>query len=208
MEVVVSTRNKNKFKEIRKILSNSQIKAISLEKFPLVPKRIKEDGDTFADNACIKALKIARSTKRLTIADDSGLEVYALNNAPGVYSARFSGKSSTYASNNKKLLRLLKDLPKSKRRARFVCCVALADEQGIIGVVEGKCLGTITCVEKGKKGFGYDPLFEVSQYKKTFAQLNPELKNQISHRGKAFAKAKKLILKYINKTQVINKSHS
>ncbi len=198
MEIIVSTRNEHKFKEIRKILKDSKIKALSLKDFPGAPE-VKEDGRTFADNACKKALKIAQITKRLTVADDSGLEVYALDNAPGVYSARFSGKGATYESNNKKLLRLLKDVPKSERKARFVCCVAVADAKGIVGVVEGICRGTITCEEKGKKGFGYDPLFLCNGYNKTFAQLSPSVKNKISHRAKAFAKAKKIILKYIEK---------
>ncbi len=166
--------------------------------FPGTPK-VKEDGKTFSDNACKKALKIARITKRLTVADDSGLEVSALDNAPGIYSARFSGSKATYASNNKKLLRLLKDLPKSRRKARFVCCVAVADANGIVGVVEGICRGMITTAEKGKNGFGYDPLFICNECNKTFAQLSPAIKNKLSHRAKAFAKAKKMILKYIEK---------
>lgn len=203
MDIIVSTRNENKFNEISKILSDAKINAISLEKFPRAPKKIKEDGDTFADNACIKALKIAGSTKRLTVADDSGLEVYALNNAPGVYSARFSGKGATYETNNKKLLELLNGVPKTKRKARFVCCVAVADKEGIIGVVKGICQGTIAFSEKGKKGFGYDPLFICNEYNKTFAQLSPVIKNQISHRAKAFAKAKKIILRYIDKKDKI-----
>lgn len=200
MEVIVSTRNKNKFAEISRILSDAKIKAVSLEDFPDAPKRIKEDGETFADNACIKALKIAKSLKKLTVADDSGLEVDALNKAPGVYSARFSGAGATYESNNKKLLKQLAALPnKKQRKARFVCAVAIADAKGIVAVVEGICRGHITLEGKGSKGFGYDPVFEVPAYKKTFAQLSPEVKNQISHRAKAFAKAKKVILKYINK---------
>lgn len=200
MEVIVSTRNKNKFKEICKILSNSKIKALSLDKFPKAPKNIKEDGVTFADNAAIKALKIAKITKRLTVADDSGLEVNALDGAPGVYSARFSGRGATYESNNNKLLKSLKELSNKKdRKARFVCSVAIADASGIIAIVQGTCQGYITKELKGSKGFGYDPLFEVVGYKKTFAELTPKLKNQISHRAKAFAKAKREILKYINK---------
>jgi len=200
VEVVVSTRNKNKFREISKILSDAKIKAVSLDKFAKAPKRIKEDGETFADNACIKALKIANSTQKLTVADDSGLEVNALDGEPGVYSARFSGPGATYQSNNRKLLKSLKNLPNKKdRKARFVCAVAIADAKGLIGVVEGVCSGYIVLEEKGAKGFGYDPLFEVSSYKKTFAELNPKIKNRISHRAKAFEKAKKIILKHINK---------
>lgn len=202
MEVVISTRNREKLNEIKRILNSAKIEAIGIEQFKNIPK-VVEDGSTFADNAAKKALKIAKITKRLTLADDSGLEVEALNGAPGVYSARFSGKGADYRSNNRKLLMMLKGVPFRKRKARFVCSVAIADAKGIIAVVEGICRGVITTEEKGKKGFGYDPLFICNGYKKTFAELTPSLKNRISHRGKAFAKAKQIILKYIKKNSVI-----
>jgi len=198
MEVLVSTRNRNKFEEIKKILKSSKITALSLENFPRAPL-VREDGRTFSDNARKKALKIARVTKRLTVADDSGLEVDALNGMPGIYSARFSGKNATYNSNNTKLLRLLQNIPMKKRTARFVCFVAVADAKGIVGIVEGTCRGFIAQSERGSKGFGYDPLFIYPKFKKTFAQLPPGLKNRISHRAKAFLKAKKVILNYIKK---------
>jgi len=196
MEVIISTRNKEKFSEISKILKSSKIKAIGLEKFKRIPE-VVEDGSTFVENACKKALKIAKITKRLTIADDSGLEVEALKGAPGIYSARFSGKGADYRANNKKLLKMLNGLPVKKRKAKFVCCAAIADAEGIIAVVKGICQGLITNKEKGKKGFGYDPLFVPKGYNKTFAELAPSVKNRISHRAKAFAKARQLVLKYI-----------
>lgn len=199
MEVVVSTRNKNKFREISKILSDSKIKAVSLNEFPRLPK-VKENGETFAENACKKALKIARITKRLTIADDSGLEVDMLHGAPGVYSARFSGVRATDQSNNKKLLKMLEGIPMQKRRAKFVCCVAIADANGLVDVLKGMCRGKIAKEQKGKNGFGYDSLFIAVKFKKTFAELSPKVKNKISHRAKAFSKAKKVILKYIKKS--------
>ncbi len=196
MEVLVSTRNKDKFKEIKKILKDSRITALDLKLFPHLPQ-IKEDGKTFADNACKKALKIARITKKLTVADDSGLEVDFLKGAPGIYSARFSGRGADYKSNNEKLLKLLNGVPKKKRAARFVCCAAVADSGGIISVVEGVCRGIIVESERGKRGFGYDPIFLYPPLKKTFAELAPSIKNKISHRACAFGKAKKIILKYI-----------
>lgn len=196
MEVVVATRNKDKFKEISEILKNSKIKNISLNCFPEAPE-VEEDGKTFKENAIKKAVVIARFTKRLTVADDSGLEVEALDGAPGVYSARFAGEKARYQDNNEKLLKLLKDIPLKKRKAKFVCCVAIADAKSIIGVVEGVCRGFIGEKPKGKNGFGYDPIFVVSKRNKTFAELSPEVKNKISHRSKAFAKAKKIIIRYI-----------
>ncbi|MBU0635036.1 MAG: RdgB/HAM1 family non-canonical purine NTP pyrophosphatase [Candidatus Omnitrophica bacterium] len=198
MEVVVSTRNRNKFKEISRILKNSDIKTLSLDKFPQAPK-VKEDASTFEGNASKKALKIARFTGSLTVADDSGLLVDALRGEPGIFSARFAGKGATYEKNNKKLLRLLAGVPKKKRGATFICCVAVADSRGIIGIVKGICRGYISESPVGVCGFGYDPIFVIPKLKKTFAQLPPALKNRISHRAKAFAKAKKAILKYIQK---------
>ena len=124
----------NKFKEISRILEDADIKVLSLDEFSDIPE-VAEDGDTFADNAAKKAIIIARITKRLTVADDSGLEVFALDGKPGVYSARYSGEGATYQSNNEKLLDELKDIPMDKRGARFVCCVAIADEDG--GMVYG-----------------------------------------------------------------------
>jgi len=196
MEVVVSTRNKNKFKEIGLILKDAKIKAVSLDGFSSIPE-VKEDGKTFADNAAKKALMIARITKQLTVADDSGLEVPALGGAPGVYSARFSGKAATYDSNNEKLLRMLNGVAMKKRRARFVCCVAIADAHGIVDIVEADYCGYIARERKGKNGFGYDPVFFCPRLQKTFAQLTPAMKNKLSHRARAFLKAKKSILKYI-----------
>jgi len=198
MEVVIATRNKDKFKEISKILKNSNIKTLSLDDFPGVPQ-VKEDGKTLVDNALKKALTIARFTRRLTVSDDSGLVVDALGGGPGVYSSRFAGKGATYKKNNEKLLKLLKDVPQAKRQAKFICCVAVAEPGKIIGIVDGIHRGFITFETKGRNGFGYDPLFVCPGLNKTFAQLSPSLKNRVSHRARAFRKAKKLILEYIRK---------
>lgn len=198
MEVIVSTRNRNKFREISRILKNGKIRPLSLDKFPQAPK-VKEDAATFEGNASKKALKIARVTNILTVADDSGLLVDALRGEPGIFSARFAGRGATYEKNNKKLLRLLAGVPKKKRGATFICCVAIADSKGIIGIVKGACRGYINECPVGGYGFGYDPIFIIPKLKKTFAQVPSALKNRISHRAKAFAKAKRLILRYIQK---------
>jgi len=142
-------------------------------------------------------VKIARFTKKLTLGEDSGLCVNALGGIPGIYSSRFSGKSKSDKKNNLKLIRLLKGLPLNKRKAYYSCAVALADKDGLLGVVEGKCSGLIDFELKGNTGFGYDPLFLIPRYKKTFAQLGPRIKHKMSHRYRALEKAKKIIQKYI-----------
>ncbi|MFC1509978.1 RdgB/HAM1 family non-canonical purine NTP pyrophosphatase [Candidatus Omnitrophota bacterium] len=195
MELVVATKNQDKLKEIKTLLKGLPVTVLSLNGFKGVPE-VKEDKKTLEGNAKKKALQTSRFLKKLVVADDSGLEVEALKGAPGVYSARFSGKGATYNSNNKKLLRLLLGLPKSKRKARFRCAIALADRGKLVGVRDGICIGKIGFKLTGRSGFGYDPLFMPSGCKKTFAQLGLKKKNEISHRGKALIKAKKMITRY------------
>ncbi len=192
LEIVISSRNKEKKRELRALLKGLKIKVLDLNDFPAAP-RVEEKGKTFEENAAAKALKIAKFTKRLTLADDSGLEVKALGGRPGIYSARFAGKNATYEANNRKLLRLLKAVPKPKRRAKFVCVIAIADKDKLVGLVRGECSGWITFEPKGKNGFGYDPVFFSPKYSKTFAQLSSRQKNAVSHRGRALRKAKKVI---------------
>lgn len=196
MELIVATRNRHKLKEIKTLLKGLPIKVISLNNFKDVPE-IKEDGKTLKANAKKKAAQVSRFLKRLVVADDSGLEIEALGNRPGVYSARFSGKAATYASNNEKVLRLLKNAPLAKRKAVFRCVIAIADRGKIVGVVEGICKGRIGFKSVGKTGFGYDPLFIPYGYKKTFAQMGPKKKNKISHRSKALIQARDIIKRYI-----------
>ena len=129
----------------------------------------------------------------MALADDSGLEVEVLGGRPGVYSARFAGKNAAYEANNRKLLRLLKGLPKPKSKARFVCVIAIADKNKLVGLVRGECVGRITFEPKGKNGFGYDPIFFSPKHSRTFAQLSSKEKNSVSHRGRALKKAKVLI---------------
>ena len=193
MELVVATRNRKKLAEIRYMLKGLGFKVKSLADYKGLP-RIVEDGTTFAQNAIKKSATIAQYLRKLTIGEDSGLEVKALGNRPGVYSSRYSGEGACDKKNNSKILRELKSVPLKQRQARYICSVAIADAHRLLGVFEGKCSGVITTKERGRAGFGYDPLFVVPEQGKTFAQLDPGLKNRISHRGRAFALAKELIL--------------
>lgn len=198
MKLIVATKNKKKLQEIKDILKGLKLEISSLADYPRVP-RIIENGKTFKENAVKKAIKIAAAMGALALGEDSGLCVDALGNAPGVYSARFSGKAKSDAQNNLKVLKLLQGLPLSKRKAHYVCAVALADKHGLIGVVEGKCFGRIAFEQKGSHGFGYDPLFLISKYNKTFGQLGEAIKHKMSHRFRALSKAEKIIQKYIEK---------
>lgn len=194
-ELVVATTNKGKLREIKELLADLGIKITSLVDYPSAP-RVDEDGKTFAQNALKKAATIAFYTKKLTLGEDSGLEVKALGNKPGIYSARFSGENATDRKNNLKLLRCLKRVPLKKRNARYRCFAALVDGNRIIDVVSGSCSGLIDLRSKGKNGFGYDPLFYLPQYNKTFGQLDPSIKTKISHRARAFRKIKKILNEY------------
>ena len=194
-KVVLASRNKHKAKEISRILKDLKVKVLTLGSFPGAPK-VRENGKTLKENAVKKAVKIARFTNSLVIADDSGLEVNALGGRPGVLSARFAGYGCSYSDNNRKLLRLMKGIPKNKRRAKFKCAIAVANEKKVIGTTEGAISGFIGSEPKGRYGFGYDPVFVIPRYKKTFAQINPRIKNKISHRAKALHKAHDIIQRY------------
>ena len=193
MELVIATRNKKKRQEIEKILEDFDVKVLSLEDYPGLSE-IKEEGRNFEDNAVKKAVVTARFTDKWTLADDSGLEVEALNGKPGVHSARFAGKKQNDKANIKKLLEIMKDVPEEKRTARFTCVMAVSSPDGKIAkVVKGDCEGRISFNPAGGKGFGYDPVFVVSGYRKTFAQIKSSLKNRISHRAKALRQIKEFI---------------
>ncbi|MDD5617807.1 MAG: XTP/dITP diphosphatase [Candidatus Omnitrophica bacterium] len=198
MELVVATRNKKKLKEIKYMLKGSGFKITSLADYKNLPEII-EDGLTFQENAIKKSATIAQYLKKLTLGEDSGLEVKALGNRPGVYSSRYSGECTTDKKNNKKLLRELKNVPLKKRQARYVCSVAISDAKKLLCVVEGNCSGLIAKKEKGSHGFGYDPLFLIPKYDKTFGELGEDIKHKMSHRYKAFVKASKFILRYRQK---------
>jgi XTP/dITP diphosphohydrolase len=197
-QLVVATKNKKKLSEIKDILKGMNLKLLSPDAYKNVP-RVIENGKTFQENAIKKAEKLASFTGQLCLGEDSGLCVNALGGAPGIYSARFSGRDKSDIKNNLKLLRLLRDVPGTERKAYYVCAVALADKSGLIGAVEGRCFGLIAFEPKGSAGFGYDPLFYIPKYKKTFAQLGEKIKHKMSHRYYALKKAKRIIEKYIEK---------
>ena len=201
IHLVVATQNKKKLLEIKDILKGMDLDLSSLAVYKNVPK-VLENGKTFQENAIKKAVKLARFTGKLCLGEDSGLCVDALGGAPGIYSARFSGRDKSDIKNNLKLLKLLKDLPSAKRKAHYVCAVALADNEGLLAAVEGKCNGLIAFAPSGSAGFGYDPLFYIPKYKKTFAQLGEKIKHKMSHRYYALEKAKRIIQKYIVKQAV------
>lgn len=196
--ILVSTTNPGKIAELRAML-DFDLEWLGLSDFEEISE-IKEDGVTFAENARTKAISYAKAAKLWTIADDSGLVVDALGGEPGVKSARFSGEKSKNDDgtlidhrNIAKVLELLKDVPEEKRTARFFCCLCLASPEQILIETDGTLEGLITNKEIGKNGFGYDPIFFVPHLNKTVAQLTPEEKNVISHRGNAIRKLKPLL---------------
>jgi len=194
MKIVLATNNQDKIREIKKILSSLPGVILTLEDFPDFPK-VEETGRTLEQNAILKAKSIYQFTEMPSVADDSGLEVEALDGAPGVFSSRFAGEHCSYQDNNRKLLTLMKDIPWEKRNAKFVCVVALAKDSDHIVTVRGEVSGFIAMEKRGENGFGYDPVFYLPELNKTFAQLSLEEKNKISHRAQAFQKAKELIQK-------------
>lgn len=196
MELLIATRNKHKFRELVVMLQDLKLEVISAADMPKLPG-VVEDGATIRDNAIKKAVQTAQMARKLTLADDTGLEVDALKGEPGVRSARFAGEGTTYHENNKELLKQLGGVPYEKRSARFRCVVAIADENGLYDCVEGICNGTILEAERGGGGFGYDPLFIADGQTKTLAELSPEVKNRISHRAKAMQKAWAVLSRYL-----------
>lgn len=197
MNLIVATRNPKKLKEIQELLQGFPLKVISLNEVEFQADEVVEDGKTFWENAVKKAMAAARHTPDWVLADDSGLEVEALEGAPGVVSARFAGEKASDPENNRKLLELLRDVPLQQRTARFLCSIAVAHEKRLIGIMEGTCDGTIGFEPAGNFGFGYDPLFIPSGHQQTFAQLGAGVKHQISHRAKAIEKAKDCITAYL-----------
>ncbi|MCX6355172.1 MAG: RdgB/HAM1 family non-canonical purine NTP pyrophosphatase [Candidatus Aureabacteria bacterium] len=197
-DLVLATHNRAKVRELSTMLHKPDLdlNVLSLVDFPAIP-RIPEDAQSFRENAVRKALTAARETGKLSLGDDSGLEVDALAGQPGVLSARFAGESATDRENNEKLLALLRDVPERQRQARFVCYIAIANPERIVDVVEGSCAGIIVSRERGSGGFGYDPLFQPVEYSKTFGELSPRIKNRISHRARAMEKALMVLEKYL-----------
>jgi len=191
-DVIVATQNRGKLREIRSVLKDLGFKIRGLMDFKNLPE-VEEDGKSFVENGLKKARFYCQLLGKLTIADDSGLEVDALGGRPGIYSARYAGEKASDEENRKKLLQALGGIPISKRAAAFKCAIAMVSPDGWELVTEGRCRGRIGFKEVGRKGFGYDPIFILPQYGKTMAQLSLKEKNRISHRGRALRKLKKLL---------------
>ncbi len=183
-ELVIATRNPGKVREIQQILSGLGVRWRSLEEFSDIAEP-DETGTTFAENARLKALYYAERTSCLVLADDSGLEVDALNGRPGVESARFAGEQKSDTDNNARLILELRDVPEARRSARFRCAIALAESGRVLMETEGCIEGRIIDRPRGANGFGYDPHFFVPECGATTAELTPEQKSRISHRGRA-----------------------
>jgi len=199
-EVVIATRNSGKLREIRAILAPLGLKILSLRDFPNIPEII-EDRQTFEENAAKKAAEVARHTRRMAIADDSGLAVDALHGQPGVFSSRYAGEKATDEERYQKLLKEMAGTPPGKRGAAFICAMAVAAPDGKAETVAGQCRGEIALAPKGSHGFGYDPVFYLPEWGKTMAELEPEVKNRISHRALALEKLKQVLPKFLKQSQ-------
>jgi len=184
LRLVLATRNRHKVEEISTLLTGLPVEILSFHDMPGLPE-VVEDGATLEENAIKKAEAVARATGLPSLADDTGLEVEALDGAPGVFSARYAGPEGDYEANNTRLLAELGDTPAAARRARFRCVVALAMPGRETRVVEGRTEGTIIETPRGSSGFGYDPLFVPDGHERTYAEMTGDEKNAISHRGKA-----------------------
>ena len=183
-KIIIATGNQNKMKEIREILADMDVEIVSMKEAG-IHADIVEDGNSFEENAEIKAKTICEMTGEITLADDSGLEIDYLNKEPGIYSARYMGEDTSYRIKNGNLIQRLEGVPDEKRTARFVCAVAAAFPDGTVKTVRETMEGRIGYEEKGENGFGYDPIFYLPEYGCTSAELSMEEKNKISHRGKA-----------------------
>lgn len=197
-QIVLASRNRKKSGEIRDLLAPKGIEVLSVADFENVPE-VVEDGKTFAENAAKKASQTASVLGHWTIGEDSGLCVDALNGAPGVYSARYSGPDATDESNNAKLLEALENVSDEHRRAKYICHIALADPSGDVQLhVEAACRGRIARQPRGTNGFGYDPLFLIPEYHRTFGELSPTVKQVLSHRARAFQRFIPRLLKLVD----------
>ena len=183
-KIIFATGNEGKMKEIREILGDLDIQLLSLKDAGITAD-IEENGNSFEENAVIKATAIRDLTGEIVLADDSGLEIDYLNKEPGIYSARYMGEDTSYHIKNANLIERLDGVPDEKRTARFVCAIAAAFPDGTVRTVRAAMEGRIGYEEKGENGFGYDPIFYLPEYGCSSAELSMEEKNKISHRGKA-----------------------
>ena len=195
--LLLATTNRHKLEEYRAIFSDLPFMLLSLYDVHL-DIHVEETGTTFAENAALKARAYAQASGLLALADDSGLEIDALGGAPGVYSARFAGSETSYEERFRLILERLRGLPVEQRTARFRCSIAVAEPAGYCCMVEGIIEGVIADSPRGKNGFGYDPIFYLPEFGKTFAELAPAHKNRISHRALASQAARELLEEWPN----------
>ncbi|MBE5970868.1 MAG: XTP/dITP diphosphatase [Lachnospiraceae bacterium] len=195
MKVVFATSNEHKLTEVREILSGSGIEVLSLKDVNVSMEDVEETGKSFKENAIIKAKYVAEKAGMAALADDSGLEVDYINKEPGIYSARYMGEDTSYTIKNNNIIERLKDAKEGERTARFVCVIAAVFPDGKILDTQGTMEGEIAHEIRGENGFGYDPILYLPELKKTSAELSPEEKNAISHRGKALRSMKEMLEK-------------
>ncbi|HEY95206.1 MAG TPA: XTP/dITP diphosphatase [Dehalococcoidia bacterium] len=192
-KLLIATNNQGKIREYRTLLKDMPFVLVSLADETMMTV-VEETGTTFKENAGLKAESIAAKSRLLTLADDSGLEVDALNGEPGVMSARYAGDEATDAERIDYLLSKMKDVPEGKRTARFRCVIAIADPDGETEYFTGECEGIVPFEPAGELGFGYDPILYIPEFGKTLAELGPEIKNRISHRARAAEKARQALI--------------
>lgn len=197
MRLIFATTNEGKMKEIRMIMADLGIEVLSMKEAGLEAD-IVEDGQSFEENAVIKAKAIAALCDDIVLADDSGLEVDYLNKEPGIYSARYMGETTPYSVKNQNIIERLNGVEQCKRTARFVCVIAAVFPDGSVRTTRGTIEGIIAEHPMGENGFGYDPIVYVPEFGKTTAQLSPEEKNKVSHRGKALELMKEQIRQYLD----------
>ena len=206
VKLLIASKNQKKYSELKKIIETllafdgkKLFELVSLNDFPLV-EEVEEDGSTFEENAIKKAIGYARQTNLLTLADDSGISIDALDGEPGVHSARFAGPNKNDFDNCYKVLSLMEKVEEPKRTGRFECVIAIAEPGKIVGTAYGKVEGMILKEMRGRGGFGYDPIFYYPPFAKTLAQASSEEKNKVSHRGKALARAVDILRNFICKS--------
>lgn len=193
-KLLLATNNQGKAREYKSLLSGAPFEMVTPAEVGITTE-VAEVGKSFEENAALKATTLAAESQLLTLADDSGLEVDALGGEPGTLSARYAGENASDADRVRYLLSKMQDVPEGKRQARFVCVIAIATPDGKVEFCSGECDGIIALKPRGNRGFGYDPVFYLPEMGKTMAELPPEVKNRISHRGRAAEKARAFLIK-------------